>query len=88
LNFTLICEHRVDGVGDHPHVWTDSKNISTRAPVAHRLHFGESALRIIPTSAYGIDAMHSDGRGGNSVGMTFQCNFGKTMLASGSALEN
>jgi hypothetical protein len=43
--------------------------------------------RIIATSAYGIDAMRSDGRGGYSAGMMFQYNFGKTTFASDRAFE-
>jgi hypothetical protein len=43
--------------------------------------------RIIATSAYGIDAIRSNGRGGYSAGMMFQYNFGKTTLASDRAFE-
>ena len=44
--------------------------------------------RIIATSAYGIDAIRSDGRGGYSAGMMFQYNFGKTAFASDRAFED
>ena len=39
------------------------------------------------TSAYGIDAMRSDGRGGYSAGLMFLYNFGKTTFASDRAFE-
>jgi hypothetical protein len=39
------------------------------------------------TSAYGIDAIRSNGRGGYNVGMMFQYNFGKTTFASDRAFE-
>jgi hypothetical protein len=38
-------------------------------------------------SAYGIDAIRSDGRGGYDVGMVFQYNFGRTGFASDRAFE-
>jgi len=39
------------------------------------------------TSAYGFDAIRSDGRGGYNVGMMFQYNFGKTRFASDQAYD-
>jgi hypothetical protein len=39
------------------------------------------------TSAYGIDAIRSDGRGGYNIGMMFQHNFGGTTFASDRAFE-
>ena len=38
-------------------------------------------------SAYGIDAIRSDGRGGYNIGMMLQYNFGKTKFASDRAFE-
>ena len=43
--------------------------------------------RMMVTSAYGIDAIRSDGRGGYNAGMMFQYNFGKTAFASDRAFE-
>jgi hypothetical protein len=43
--------------------------------------------RVLAASAYGVDAIRSDGRGGYSVGMLFQYNFGKTTFASDRAFE-
>jgi hypothetical protein len=43
--------------------------------------------RVLATSAYGIDAIRSDGRGGYSAGMLFQYNFGPTTFASDRALQ-
>jgi hypothetical protein len=43
--------------------------------------------RTLVMSSYGIDAIRSDGRGGYSVGMMFQYNFGKTSFASDRAFE-
>lgn len=39
------------------------------------------------TSAYGIDAIRSNGRGGYNVGMMFQYNLGKTRFASDQAFD-
>ena len=38
-------------------------------------------------SAYGFDAIRSNGRGGYNVGMMFQYNFGKTRFASDQAFD-
>jgi hypothetical protein len=43
--------------------------------------------RVEATSAYGIDAIRSGGRGGYNVGMMLQYNFGKTKFASDRAFE-
>jgi hypothetical protein len=43
--------------------------------------------RTMVTSAYGIDAIRSDGRGGYNLGMMFQYNFGRTFFASDRAFE-
>ena len=43
--------------------------------------------RVELASAYGIDAIRSDGRGGYDVAMMFQYNFGKTSFASDRAFE-
>jgi hypothetical protein len=43
--------------------------------------------RILVASAYGIDAMRSDGRGGYSIATLFQFNFGQTTFASDRAFE-
>jgi hypothetical protein len=43
--------------------------------------------RTLLVSAYGIDAIRSDGRGGYNLGMMFQYNFGKTSFASDRAFE-
>ena len=45
------------------------------------------SCRINATSAYGINAVRGDGRGGYSAGMMFQYNFGKTTLVSDRAFE-
>jgi hypothetical protein len=43
--------------------------------------------RVQILSAYGIDAIRSDGRGGYDVAMVFQYNFGRTSFASDRAFE-
>ena len=43
--------------------------------------------RAVVASAYGIDAIRSDGRGGYDVAMLFQYNFGKTSFASDRVFE-
>jgi hypothetical protein len=43
--------------------------------------------RTLVTGGYGIDAIRSDGRGGISLAMMFQYNFGKTSFASDRAFE-
>ena len=43
--------------------------------------------RMVVTSAYGIDAIRSDGRGGYNLGMMFQYNFGRTAFASERAFK-
>ena len=43
--------------------------------------------RVAAISAYGIDAIRSDGRGGYNAGLVFQYNFGRTAFASDRAFE-
>jgi hypothetical protein len=47
----------------------------------------ERRWRALVTSAYGIDAIRTGGRGGYNVGVMFQYNFGKTDFASDRAFE-
>ena len=43
--------------------------------------------RVAAISAYGIDAIRSDGRGGYNAGLVFQYNFGRSAFASDRAFE-
>jgi len=47
----------------------------------------DRSWRMLVMSSYAIDAIRSDGRGGYSLGVMFQYNFGKTIFSSDRAFE-